>query len=790
MKQLMNNIKQISILLLVLSFVGCGNDDDSNLPQIEAGFTYTINLNTGTVTFINISESSNSYEWSFGDENSSNEVNPINTYPASGTYTVILTAENVAGAIDTFESEITFTLTEKLIIPITFDNANVDYAAATFEGTTFDVVDNPAPGGTNNVASKVGAITNSGASFEGIAFELGTAIDLETLGSIKMNFWSDAPIDVLMKLEEGSSSTPDVIVSHGGTGWEELSFDFASTSEYSKLVIFVDGPGDTAGTFYMDDVMQIETPAPLCVEDTAQSLNAADFNLTFLSDPTFIEDNATFFTVNNPSSDATSANESCKVGMVTNSNVEAWDNIQIDFADKLTLTDGSTFTMKVYSPQSGYKVTLKLEDQSAPGGINSEVASTTATTKTNEWEELTIPFDAVDSGKFDKITMFFDLETKNGNTYYFDDFKLNLGSGGSGGDCTPDATQSLLANDLNLTLATDPGTMANRLDAVGQFFQDNTTYEYVDNPDFSEATNNSCKVGKATNLGVEAWDNIQIDFADKLTLTDGSNFTIKVFSPQSGYKVTFKLEDKTNGDTNSGNKPSTAVTTKTNEWEELTIPVSAADSGKYDKLVIFFDLETKNTNTYYFDDIKLNLGTGGGGGSTGGSTGGCTGALVRATGFPVNFEACETFMATDGSVKFGDAISAELVENPSSSGINTSAYVLKVDKPVGANHWEGVQNGFPTDFDSSLTFKVKIYTTKANSRFVFEISNDPNDNGVGNPAGIPMVVANANVWTEVEVTFPNVPAGGHNNFVIKPDDDGSGTVSVGAIHYFDDIRLE
>ena len=76
----------------------------------------------------------------------------------------------------------------------------------------------------------------------------------------------------------------------------------------------------------------------------------------------------------------------------------------------------------------------------------------------------------------------------------------------------------------------------------------------------------------------------------------------------------------------------------------------------------------------------------GGGGGTG-----CTGTLVRAVDFPVDFEACETFMATDGSVKFGDAISAELAANPSSSGINTSDYVLKVDKPAGANHWEGVQ---------------------------------------------------------------------------------------------------
>ena len=113
-------------------------------------------------------------------------------------------------------------------------------------------------------------------------------------------------------------------------------------------------------------------------------------------------------------------------------------------------------------------------------------------------------------------------------------------------------------------------------------------------------------------------DNLQIDFADKFTFTDGSNFTIKVFSPVSGYKVTLKLEDKTNGDITTGDRESTTSTTKTNEWEELTIPFGAGDSGIYDRLVIFFDLSTASTNTYYFDDLKLNLGSGGGGGGGGG----------------------------------------------------------------------------------------------------------------------------------------------------------------------------
>ena len=101
MKQLIKNFKQISILILAISLFGC-EDDDAVLPQVVAGFTYTLNEDTGTVTFINISENSTTYTWDFGDESASTEVNPINTYTA-GEYTVILKANSVAGASDTFE---------------------------------------------------------------------------------------------------------------------------------------------------------------------------------------------------------------------------------------------------------------------------------------------------------------------------------------------------------------------------------------------------------------------------------------------------------------------------------------------------------------------------------------------------------------------------------------------------------------------------------------------------------------------------------------------------------------
>ena len=119
MKNLFKKIKQVSILILAISFIGC-EDDDAVLPKLTAGFTHTIDADTGTVTFINTSVNASSYAWDFGDESTSSLINPVNVY-ADGTYTIVLVASNVAGAIDTFTDEITILIPEIATLPITFD---------------------------------------------------------------------------------------------------------------------------------------------------------------------------------------------------------------------------------------------------------------------------------------------------------------------------------------------------------------------------------------------------------------------------------------------------------------------------------------------------------------------------------------------------------------------------------------------------------------------------------------------------------------------------------------------
>jgi PKD repeat protein len=60
-----------------------------------AGFTEAID--NRTVTFNNTTTNGTTYSWNFGDNNTASTANPVHTYAADGTYTVILSASNNCG---------------------------------------------------------------------------------------------------------------------------------------------------------------------------------------------------------------------------------------------------------------------------------------------------------------------------------------------------------------------------------------------------------------------------------------------------------------------------------------------------------------------------------------------------------------------------------------------------------------------------------------------------------------------------------------------------------------------
>ena len=594
MKLVLKNSKLIAFFLIAITYVGC-SEDVVKLPMITSGFTYTLNENTGTVEFINISENATTYSWDFGDEipvvpaSTSSEIDPIKSY-TNGTYTVILKAMNEAGAISYFEDIIVINMPLPLGLPMTFDNDNVNYSATAFDGVAYEVVENPAPGGSNDVASMVASITNSGATYEGLFFELETAIDLTTNNTIKKNFWSDAAVTILVKLEEGTAFT-EVSASHTGSGWEELQFTFTNIAIYSKLVVFVDGDGTTAGTFYMDDIIQV-------------SLGDAPV-ITLIGDPTISLTKGDVYTEQGATASDT------EEGDISSAIVIGGDTIDVDTLGTYEVTytvedsDGNitVATRSIEVSLGDAPVITLIGDASislTQGDTYTEQGATASDTEDGDISSaIEIGGDTVDTNTPGTYAVTYTVIDSDGNTTVSTrNVEVNVP-----GACDVDELQSVSASDLNVTMA-----------SAVTIIEDGTTFEIKDNPDFDNTINTSCKVGKVTKLGVAAWDNIQLDLDAQLDFNSNSGIKIKVWSARPNTAVLIKLEEI--GNQGNSLELGSMTTSVTSGWEELTYPVGSGESDKFNKIVIFFDLNGNNTDTYYFDDLKLygdGSGTGGGG---------------------------------------------------------------------------------------------------------------------------------------------------------------------------------
>lgn len=100
---------EFDVTLVVTGAGGCSdsitvNDAVTVFPQPVAGFTWDYEDPydpDGKIFFTNSSSGANSYDWTFGDGNTSTETNPINNYQSPGNYLVTLIAENGYGCTDT-----------------------------------------------------------------------------------------------------------------------------------------------------------------------------------------------------------------------------------------------------------------------------------------------------------------------------------------------------------------------------------------------------------------------------------------------------------------------------------------------------------------------------------------------------------------------------------------------------------------------------------------------------------------------------------------------------------------
>jgi hypothetical protein len=116
-------------------------------------------------------------------------------------------------------------------------------------------------------------------------------------------------------------------------------------------------------------------------------------------------------------------NTSAKVGALTKgSGSQIWAGSFIELSNPIDFSVLKKLKMKVWSPQAGIIVKMKLENL-ADSSKNKEIDATLTTA--NNWQELTFDFSSINmTYSYQRVVVFFDFGVSgNGTTYFFDDIK-------------------------------------------------------------------------------------------------------------------------------------------------------------------------------------------------------------------------------------------------------------------------------------------------------------------------------------------------------------------------------
>ncbi|TVQ91130.1 MAG: hypothetical protein EA393_05025, partial [Bacteroidetes bacterium] len=137
-------------------------------------------------------------------------------------------------------------------------------------------------------------------------------------------------------------------------------------------------------------------------------------------------------------------------------------------------------------------------------------------------------------------------------------------------------------------------------------FEENSNVTFAGWPNSPTVVANPYPSGINTSTHVAQWQRSADPIAHAYALLDGKLdfsqqqiFRFKIWSPIA-CEVRFKVEDKT--DHTIAFEVSQNVS-DTEQWVELTYDFSGAESGMYDKIVIFMDFLSSADNIFYFDHV-------------------------------------------------------------------------------------------------------------------------------------------------------------------------------------------
>jgi PKD repeat protein len=440
--------------------------------------------------------------------------------------------------LDNVSLELLESNTSKL--PFNFEDGKEVFSV--FNGAAFEVATDPA-----NASNKAGKITNSGAQWEGVAFAMGTAVNFATDKVITMRFNSSkADVPVLLKFENGTADPVETVATATTTGWQDLTFNFGSASaSYSTMVIFVDGPGNTAGAFYVDDITQKSDGGSGGTGGCSGTPVAATaFPVTFETCETFLSTFAADGSITaqlaaNPSKTGiNTSNNSLKVVKATGTN--RWAGFQNPFASNIDAT--KTLKLKVFSSKANVVMRFELNSDPQPPGSGNPPPQFRTVAEANKWVEVEVKFTNIPSSNTGLNQLVIKPDNPDGSdgtlttsteTYYFDDMVLVDEGNGGGNGGTPGENLATngnfeTGNDTGWVLFQNGGTAAldNTVNNGGSWSGKLATGG-PSNPAFKQE-----RIGAGV---VKAGDEIQVSFDYKgAVVQPGAVFNVLLFGEGAG----------------------------------------------------------------------------------------------------------------------------------------------------------------------------------------------------------------------------------------------------------------
>lgn len=452
MKSLMKTQKILWGLFIALSLFACREEDPElgNPPSAsDAGFSFTESTSTPNILNFKTNNPEVIAKWEFGNGTNAQGISVQGVYPQAGTYTVTLTVFArggkasssqeivIANSDPTLLSNPLYTLLTGGVDSVNGKTWVIDSANAAHFGV------GPEPVGAGGLFPEyyaAGPNEKAGAGFYNDRYRFyidAFKYDMITKGDVYVNSEHTDAFPGAVQSPVG-----DYIGQLGnitGVSWsiEETPTDTFITVSGGSFIGYYTGVNTYQVVKFTENELflrQLDTKNPdlawyirLIPAGTVRDPGGGGGgggNPSGVQLPIDFESNAPDFEnfggstdsiIDNP--DKRGINFSDKVLETVHGN-ESWAGISVDMGSAFNFDTDTTIALKVWAPNFGDSLLVKLEDQAnANAFVERKVAIPVAFT----WVEVSVSFGSADSDLYDKLVLFPGWNRPNAGTYYLDD---------------------------------------------------------------------------------------------------------------------------------------------------------------------------------------------------------------------------------------------------------------------------------------------------------------------------------------------------------------------------------